>query len=166
MIDTLMTARAPVRNTLGKAIELLNAIPYSVIALVARAATFSVFWRSGTQKLSDWNSTLLLFANEYRVPLLPPHVAAYMAASLELAGSVVVLLGLMTRVSVFLLLGMVLVIQIFVYPSAWPDHIQWLAFMLVLLARGPGALSLDALIDKAVGITSPRERTLGPSPDR
>jgi len=166
MIDTLMTARAPVRNTLGKAMELLNAIPYSVIALVARAATFSVFWRSGTQKLSDWNSTLLLFANEYRVPLLPPHVAAYMAASLELAGSVVVLLGLMTRVSVFLLLGMVLVIQIFVYPSAWPDHIQWLAFMLVLLARGPGALSLDALIDKAVGITSPRERTLGPSPDR
>jgi len=166
MIDTLMTARAPVRNTLGKAMELLNAIPYSVIALVARAATFSVFWRSGTQKLSDWNSTLLLFANEYRVPLLPPHVAAYMAASLELAGSVVVLLGLMTRVSVFLLLGMVLVIQIFVYPSAWPDHIQWLAFMLVLLARGPGALSLDALIDKGVGITSPRERTLGPSPDR
>jgi putative oxidoreductase len=166
MIDILMTARAPVRNTLGKAIELLNAIPYSVIAVVARAATFSVFWRSGTQKLSDWNSTLLLFANEYRVPLLPPHVAAYMAASLELAGSVLVLLGLMTRVSVFLLLGMVLVIQIFVYPSAWPDHIQWLAFMLVLLARGPGALSLDALIDKAVGITSPPESTLGPSPGR
>jgi len=166
MNDILLTARAPVRNTLGKAIELLNAIPYSVIAVVARAATFSVFWRSGTQKLSDWNSTLLLFANEYRVPLLPPHVAAYMAASLELAGSVLVLLGLMTRVSVFLLLGMVLVIQIFVYPSAWPDHIQWLAFMLVLLARGPGALSLDALIDKAVGITSPRERTLGPSPGR
>jgi len=163
MNDILITTRAPVRNVIGKTIELLNAIPYSLIALIARAATFSVFWRSGTQKLSDWNSTLLLFANEYHVPLLPPHVAAYIAAALELTGSVLVLLGLMTRVSVLLLLGMVLVIQIFVYPSAWPDHIQWLAFMFVLLARGPGAISLDALVHKAVGTTSQGERTLGPS---
>jgi putative oxidoreductase len=133
-------------NAIPRAIALLDSIPYSVIALVARAATFTVFWRSGTVKLADWNSTLLLFVNEYRVPLLPPHVAAYMAASLELGGSVLVLLGLMTRVSVLLLTGMVLVIQTFVYPSAWPDHIQWLAFMFILLARGPGALSLDAVI--------------------
>ena len=61
----------------------LEAIPYSVIALLARIATFSVFLRSGLQKLSDWNSTLLLFQNEYHVPVLPPNVAAYMAAGLE-----------------------------------------------------------------------------------
>ena len=72
-----------------RAIGLLNAIPYSVIALVARAATFSVFFRSGTQKLSDWNATIMLFENEYHVPVLPPHLAAYMAAGMELGGSAV-----------------------------------------------------------------------------
>jgi putative oxidoreductase len=124
----------------------LNAIPYSVIALIARVATFSVFFRSGTQKLSDWNATLLLFQNEYHVPVLPPSVAAYLAASLELGGSTLVLIGLLTRVSVTALLGMTAVIEIFVYPMAWPDHIQWLAFMFIVLARGPGKISLDALL--------------------
>jgi putative oxidoreductase len=129
-----------------RAIGLLNAIPYSVIALLARTATFSVFFRSGTQKLSDWNATLMLFENEYHVPVLPPHLAAYMAAGMELGGSVLILLGLATRLSVVALLGMVLVIQTFIYPEAWPDHIQWLAFMFILLARGPGRLSIDAQI--------------------
>ena len=129
-----------------RAITLLNAIPYSVIALIARAATFSVFFRSGTQKLSDWSATLMLFENEYHVPVLPPHIAAYMAASMELGGSILVLVGLATRLSVLALLGMVLVIQTFIYPEAWPDHIQWLAFMFFLLARGPGKISLDHLI--------------------
>ena len=65
----------PIRAGIGA----LNAVPYDVIALIARAATFSVFIRSGTQKLLDWNSTLLLFQNEYHTPVLPPDVAAYMA---------------------------------------------------------------------------------------
>jgi putative oxidoreductase len=129
-----------------RGLALLDRIPYAVVALVARAATFSVFIRSGTQKLSDWNATLLLFQNEYRVPLLPAHLAAYMAASLELGCSVLILIGLLTRLSVMALLGMVTVIQTLVYPNAWPDHIQWLAFMLILLARGPGAISLDSLL--------------------
>jgi len=124
----------------------LNAIPYGVIALIARVATFSVFFRSGTQKLSDWSSTLMLFQNEYHVPILPPNVAAYLAASLELGGSTLVLVGLFTRASVTALLGMTAVIEIFVYPMAWPDHIQWLAFMFILFARGPGRISLDALL--------------------
>ena len=127
-------------------VQKLNAIPYSVIALIARVATFSVFFRSGTQKLSDWSSTLLLFQNEYHVPILPPNVAAYLAASLELGGSTLVLVGLFTRASVTALLGMTAVIEIFVYPMAWPDHIQWLAFMFILFARGPGRISLDALL--------------------
>jgi putative oxidoreductase len=137
--------RGPVA-LVAKAVSLLNAIPYSVIALIPRAATFSVFWRSGTQRLTDWNATLLLFQYEYHVPVLPPHVAAYMATTLELGGSVLVLAGLFTRLTVLALLGMVAVIQIFVYPEAWPDHIQWLAFMFILLARGPGEISLDALL--------------------
>ncbi len=127
-------------------VRALNAIPYSVIALIARAATFSVFFRSGTQKLWDWNATLQLFQNEYHVPVLPPTVAAYMAASLELGASTLVLIGLCTRAGVAALLGMTTVIEIFVYPEAWPDHIQWLAFMFIILARGPGKISLDALL--------------------
>jgi putative oxidoreductase len=134
------------RGHFARPAQLLNAIPYTLIALVARAAAFSVFFRSGTQKLSDWHATLMLFENEYRVPVLSPVVAAYLSAGLELGGSVLILLGFLTRASVLALLGMVLVIQVFVYPGAWPDHIQWLAFMFILLARGPGAISLDAVV--------------------
>jgi putative oxidoreductase len=139
-------AIARLSDLLTRGIRLLERIPYAAIALVARAASFSVFMRSGLVKLSDWNSTLLLFKNEYRVPVLPPHLAAYIATSLELGCSSLILLGLATRLSVLLLFGMITLIQTFVYPSAWPDHIQWVAFMLILLARGPGAISVDALI--------------------
>jgi putative oxidoreductase len=125
---------------------LLDAIPYSAIALVARLATFFVFWRSGQVKLDDWAGTITLFQDEYKVPLLPPEFAAYMAVSMELGGSSLVLLGLGTRLVTLLLLGMVTVIQLFVYPMAWPTHIQWVAFMLILVARGPGRISLDALL--------------------
>ncbi len=126
----------------------LDAIPYSALALVARAATFTVFWRSGTVKLDNWASTVSLFKYEYSVPLLAPDIAAHLAAGLELGGSVLVLIGLLTRLSALALLGMVAVIQIFVYPNAWPDHIQWLAFMLLLVARGAGIVSVDALIGR------------------
>jgi putative oxidoreductase len=128
------------------AIGALNAVPYDVIAVICRAATFSVFIRSGTQKLSDWSATVALFQNEYHTPVLPPVVAAYTATTLELCCSSLILVGLLTRVSTLLLLGMTATIQIFIYPDAWPTHIQWLAFMIVLILRGPGRLSLDALI--------------------
>ena len=133
---------APARRVLSA----LDAVPFSVLILIPRAATFSVFIHSGLQKLSDWNATLMLFQNEYHVPILPPVVAAYMSAGMELGLSSLVLVGLFSRLSVLGLLGMVSVIQIFVYPEAWPDHIQWLAFMIFILCRGPGAFSLDAVI--------------------
>jgi putative oxidoreductase len=132
------------------AIAALDAAPYSMIALIARIATFSVFIRSGTQKLSDWNATLLLFQNEYHTPVLPPAVAAYTATAMELGCSSLILVGLLTRVSTLLLLGMTLTIQLFIYPDAWPTHIQWLAFMIVIVLRGPGDWSLDALIGPRV----------------
>ncbi len=126
----------------------LDRIPFSLIVLVARVATFSVFMRSGLSKLSDWNATLMLFRDEYKVPLLPPDMAAYMAAGMELTLSTFVLVGLLSRLSVLGLFGMITVIQIFVYPTAWPDHIQWIGFMIFIFCRGPGALSLDALIGR------------------
>jgi putative oxidoreductase len=88
----------------------------------------------------------MLFRNEYHASLLPPDIAAYLAAGLELGASTLVLVSLLIRASVAALLGMTAVIEIFVYPMAWPDHIQWLAFMFILLARGPGKLSIDALL--------------------
>jgi putative oxidoreductase len=136
----------PLAKPIRTAFDALNAVPYDVIALIARAATFSVFIRSGTQKLSDWSATLALFQNEYHTPVLPPLAAAYMATTLELGCSSLILVGLLTRVSTLLLLGMTATIQLFIYPDAWPTHIQWLAFMIVLVLRGPGRLSLDALI--------------------
>ena len=139
-------ASGGVSAMLASARSLLERIPYSVIALVARIATAVVFWRSGSVKLDDWAGTLNLFAEEYKVPLIPPQFAAYAATAMELGGAVLMLLGLGTRVIALAYLGMITVIQTFVYPSAWPTHIQWVAFLLILLARGPGALSLDALI--------------------
>jgi putative oxidoreductase len=134
-----------------RARAILDAVPYSALILVARIATFSVFFRSGLVKLDDWNATLSLFQNEYNVPLLPPQIAATLAASMELGLSTLVLVGLFTRLSALGLLGMVAVIQTFVYPMAWPDHIQWLAFMIFIVCRGPGLLSLDNLACKLFG---------------
>lgn len=127
-------------------VALLECIPHDLLALVARVATFVVFWRSGQVKLDDWSATLGLFQDEYRLPLLPPQLAAYLAAGLELGGSVLVLLGLGTRIVALAFLGMVATIQLLVYPQAWPTHVQWLAFLLFLVARGPGRLSLDAAL--------------------
>jgi putative oxidoreductase len=131
---------------ISRVIGWLERIPYSVIALIARGAAFEVFWRSGSVKLDDWAGTLSLFETDYKVPLVPPHMAAYMAAGLELGGAVLILIGLGTRAVALAYLGMIAVIQVFVYPEAWPTHIQWVAFLLLLVARGPGLISLDALI--------------------
>ena len=127
-------------------VALLECIPHDLLALVARVATFVVFWRSGQVKLDDWSATLGLCQDEYRLPLLPPQLAAYLAAGLELGGSVLVLLGLGTRIVALAFLGMVATIQLLVYPQAWPTHVQWLAFLLFLVERGPGRLSLDAAL--------------------
>jgi len=146
---TATTAQGPAA-LIRKVRDTLDAIPFSALILVARIATFSVFFRSGLVKISDWSSTLLLFQNEYHVPILPPDVAAYMAAGMELGLSTLVLLGFCTRLAALGLLGMVGVIQVFIYPEAWPDHIQWLAFMIFIVARGPGAFSMDGLLGRLV----------------
>lgn len=133
-----------------RVIGLLDRVPYSLLVLVARVAAFSVFFRSGLVKIADWSATLALFQQEYNVPVLPPQVAAVMSASMELGLSSLILVGLFSRLSVLGLLGMVTVIQLFVEPMGWPDHIQWLAFMIFILFRGPGVFSLDYLLARFV----------------
>jgi putative oxidoreductase len=131
---------------------MLEAIPYSLLALPLRLAVATVFWNSGTTKLASWDTTLQLFADEYRLPLLPPEFAAYMAASIELTTPFLLVLGFLTRPAAFVLLGMTTVIEIFVYPQAWPTHIQWAAMLLVLLCRGAGKISLDHVIWRRLGL--------------
>lgn len=128
------------------AINLLDRVPYSVLAVPLRVGAAAVFWLSAQAHLANWDTTLDLFAEEYKVPLLPPDVAAYMAVAIEVSTPVLLVLGLLTRVAALVLLGMTAVIEIFVYPQAWPTHIQWVAMLLVLLCRGPGALSIDYLL--------------------
>src|SRR5215472_11139876 len=126
----------------------LDRVPYTVLALPLRFAVATVFWNSGMTKLADRNATLSLFTDEYQVPLLPPELAANLALAIEVTMPVLLVLGLLTRASALLLLGMTAVIEVFVYPQAWPTHIQWAAMLLVLLCRGAGNLSLDALIQR------------------
>src|SRR3990172_11501028 len=125
-------------------------IPYSFVALVARFAVASVFWRSGQTKVEGFfkikDNTFFLFREEYKVPLLPPDVAAYMSTIAEHVLPVLLVVGLASRLSVLGLMVMTLVIQLFVYPDGWPQHILWFALLLLLVARGPGAISLDHLV--------------------
>jgi putative oxidoreductase len=130
--------------------RLAERIPYSLIALVARLAVANVFWRSGQTKvegfLSIKNTTFFLFREEYMVPLLPPDAAAYLTTYAEHIFSVLLVIGLASRLSALGLIFMILVIQIFVYPAGWPEHILWFAPLLLILAHGPGAISLDHLL--------------------
>jgi putative oxidoreductase len=147
---TNISASAPAHSSLVAGLfrvrSLLESVPYSVLALPLRLAVATVFWNSGMTKLASWDTTLQLFADEYRLPLLPPELAAYMAASIELTTPVLLVLGLLARPAAFVLLGMTTVIEVFVYPQAWPTHIQWAAMLLILLCRGPGRFSLDHAI--------------------
>lgn len=135
----------------SKAISWLTALPSSAIALVARIGVAGVFWRSGQTKVDGWqitDSTIYLFEEEYALPLLPPELAANMAVVAEHLFPILLIAGLASRLSAGALLAMTIVIQIFVYPGSWPDHFTWAAALIFLLARGPGVLSLDHLIDR------------------
>src|SRR5216684_8847303 len=144
-MTTLTSASTERPALIGRVIRWLDGVPYTVLAIPLRLAVATVFWNSAMTKLANWNTAVELFVAEYRVPLLPPELSAYMAVSIELTMPALLVLGLATRASSLVLLGMTAVIEVFVYPQAWPTHIQWAAMLLILLCRGPGKLSLDHL---------------------
>ena len=144
----ICTAVGGLGGPIGRLYRGLDRVPYAVLAIPLRLAVATVFWNSGMTKLADWNATLALFTDEYQVPLLPPEVAANLALAIEVTTPVLLVLGLLTRPAALVLLGMTSVIEVFVYPQAWPTHIQWAAMLLVLLCRGAGAVSLDALMER------------------
>jgi putative oxidoreductase len=126
---------------------LQRAIPHDLLALAARLAVAAIFFQSGRTKVDGLltvnDSALDLFRNEYRLPVVPPEIAAHLAAYAEHALPLLLVLGLGTRLSALALLGMTAVIQIFVYPAAWPTHLGWAALLLYLAGRGGGRLALD-----------------------
>ncbi|MEO8346927.1 MAG: DoxX family protein [Betaproteobacteria bacterium] len=140
------TARST--SFIGRTLDWLDAVPYSALAIPLRLAVATIFWNSAMTKLANWDTALMLFAEEYKLPLIPPELAAYLAVSIELTTPVLLVLGLLTRPTALVLLGMTAVIEVFVYPQAWPTHIQWAAMLLVLLCRGPGKLSVDHLLQR------------------
>jgi putative oxidoreductase len=128
------------------ALGLLERIPVAVPELLFRLGMGLVFWRSGQSKLASWDTTLLLFREEYRVPVLPPDLAAYLATAVELTAPVLLVVGLAARMGAGAMLGMAVVIQLFVYPQSYSDHLLWAGPLLYLVLRGPGVLSLDHLV--------------------
>jgi putative oxidoreductase len=128
--------------------ERLERFPLSIIQLAMRIAVGAVFFRSGLLKVGSWEFAVQLFRDEYKVPLLDPALAAHLAAAVELGVPPFLFAGLATRAATLPLLGMIAVIQIFVYPDAWTDHLLWGSILVFLLTRGPGAISADAFVAK------------------
>ena len=133
-----------------RSVDLLNRFASPVFDLAVRLWIARVFFLSGRTKLADWDSTIGLFQDEYKVPLLPPEAAAVLGATFELAMPVFLALGLMSRLAALPLIGMSMVIQ-FVLGASNPDydnveHFYWLFLLLMIVIKGPGPLSLDHVI--------------------
>lgn len=124
----------------------LTCFPLSLIQLGGRIGVGATFFRAGLLKYHSWEFTVRLFQEEYHVPLLDPVVAARMAMVQELTIPLLLFAGLATRIATLPLLGMILVIQTFVYPNAYNEHLVWGSLLVLILTRGPGVFSLDHLI--------------------
>lgn len=136
-------------------ISLMERLPHALVALAARVFPAMVFWLSGRTKVDGFalkDSTFFLFEYEYALPIIDPAVAAYLATIAEHILPVLLIIGLASRYSAVALLIMTATIQIFVYPNAWVTHGLWAAALLIVIARGPGMLSLDHLIAKRYGM--------------
>lgn len=128
----------------------LDRLGTPVLDLIVRIMIGLVFFRSGLQKLQDWESTVFLFAEDYKVPVLAPELAAALGTFNELVMPLLLFVGLAARLAALPLIGMTLVIQ-FVLGSANPafdkiEHFYWLILLATIVVRGPGKLSIDHLI--------------------
>jgi putative oxidoreductase len=131
------------RTRIADLVRYLERFPLGVLQFLFRFAIAAVFWNSGLTKIASWQTTIVLFRDEYRVPLLPPELAASLAAAVELTCPVLLVIGLATRLATLPMLAMTFVIEAFVYPEDWIEHLGWAAFLLFILTRGPGPIALD-----------------------
>jgi len=148
-----------------KSEEIFRKIPESLILFISRFAIAAVFWKSGQTKIEGFSldiiamkaqlgwpklaeTTGFLFEYEYNLPLIPPMLAAMLATIAEHLFPILILSGLFTRLAAFGIVVMTLVIQIFVYPDAYPTHATWLAVAMLLMYRGAGVFSVDHWLAK------------------
>lgn len=160
-----LSASAPddaglIAGLIRRFINVVQRIPNTLLAFVARFSIAAVFWKSGETKIQGFavdivnreftlgwprlsDSVVDLFRDEYHLPFVPPEIAATLAATAEHLFPLLILFGFATRLSALALLGMTMTIQLFVYPDAYPTHGTWAAVLLYLMVHGPGKLSLD-----------------------
>jgi putative oxidoreductase len=153
-LDTHVEKPSAIIGAMRAVAVVLDKIPQSLISLAARIFPAAVFWMSGQTKIEGFHVTdnaIALFRDEYRLPLIDPALAANIAAFSEHFFPLLLVRGLASRLSALALLGMTAVIEIFVYPDAWPTHGVWATCFLVVIARGPGIFSLDHLIARRFG---------------
>ena len=121
-----------------------------LLSLVTRLGVAGVFFMSGRSKVDGilhiTDGTYSLFQEDYKLPLIDPDLAAHLATYSEHLFSILLVLGLFTRLSALAFLGMTAVIEIFVYPAAWPTHLSWAVLLLFLIAKGGGRFSLDRIV--------------------
>lgn len=149
-LRTTSTCASPRASWQSAADRLAALVSHDLLALVARVAIAAIFFLSGRTKVEGLlmvtPGAIELFRSEYHLPLVSPALAAHAAAYAEHLFPLLLVLGLATRVSALALLGMTLVIQVFVYPDAWPTHLSWAGLLLYLAGRGAGRLSADRLL--------------------
>jgi putative oxidoreductase len=137
--NRLVARLAALRATAGR-------FPLSLLELGMRVAVGATFFKSGMNKFQSFDTAIELFREEYRLPLLPPEIAAYLGTAVELSAPVLLVLGVFARFGAAALLVMTLTIQFLVYPGNWPEHLMWASILAYVVTRGPGRLSIDRLI--------------------
>jgi putative oxidoreductase len=152
----------------NRCIHYMQQIPDSLISLLGRFSVSAIFWLSAQTKIEGFALNLIsgdihlgmphlsasavaLFAQEYRLPIISPELAAVLAAVCEHVFALLLLIGLGSRFAALALLGMTVTIQIFVYPDAYPTHGAWAAVLLFIIAYGPGIVSIDHLLARRYG---------------
>jgi len=137
----------------GMAASLSRWVRHDVLALAIRISIAAIFFLSGRTKVEGFltitDGTFELFRSEYKLPLIPPEIAAHLATYAEHLFPLLLVLGLFTRLSALALLGMTVTIQVFVYPDAWPTHLSWAVLLLYLIGRGAGVVSFDRFLKLA-----------------
>jgi putative oxidoreductase len=146
--ESLRSKSSPI-DVIHSCVRFFERIPDSFLELCARVFPAAIFWQSGRTKVQGWalsDNAMTLFREDYQLPLIDPVAAAHIAAVAEHVFPVLLVIGFLSRLSALALLLMTFVIKIFVYSDAWPTHGVWATCLLLVVVRGPGALSVDRLI--------------------
>ena len=147
-VATPPRAIAPAAALVKRASDALGYLT-PVLDLAIRLYIANIFFQAGLTKLASWSNTVLLFENEYAVPLLSPELAAFLGTGSELILPVFLALGLLARPAALARFAFNIV-AVLSYPDLSPagisDHLHWGFLIAVTLFHGPGKLSVDHVV--------------------